>query len=187
MPQSLTSWRRNYPGPGVLVAHLRSELQAGRARRWRRLPLLSSLAPRRWTITHGSPIRRSAQTNAVRRRLRFGCVRQPSSRPTASWCNGAQRQRLCLPELRRLQNRGPRQRRRAALHPAAPAPDQRQGGALQPHAPRGMGLRSPVHLKPATHPGLGDLAAHLQLSPSPHQSWQAPSVSRLNNVSGHYI
>jgi hypothetical protein len=69
---------------------------------------------------------------------------------------------------------------------AAPTPDQRQGGAIQPHAARGMGLRSPLRLKPATPQGLDGLAAHLQPSPRPHQSRSAPARLTLNNVSGHY-
>jgi hypothetical protein len=80
--------------------------------------------------------------------------------------------------LVRVQFPGPvrsRKRRRATLHSATQAPDERQGGALQPHSARGMGLRSPLHLKRATNPRLDDLAPHLQPSPSSYQPRSAPA------------
>ena len=46
---------------------------------------------------------------------------------------------------------------------------QRQGRTVQPHPPRRMGIRPPLHLRRRTHRRPGRMAAHLQPSPLPHR------------------
>jgi hypothetical protein len=53
--------------------------------------------------------------------------------------------------------------------PSPTAPDQRQGRTLQPHPPRGMGLRPRLQLRSRTTTTARQLAAHLQPSPLPHR------------------
>ena len=60
-------------------------------------------------------------------------------------------------------------------HAPLPAPDQRQGRALQPHAARGMGLRSRLPLRAGTHGRARALAAPLQSPPRSHRPRRSTS------------
>ena len=53
--------------------------------------------------------------------------------------------------------------------PALPAPDQRQGRALQPDPPKRVGLRPPLPLRSRQNPSSGHLAPHVQPSSAPHR------------------
>ena len=69
----------------------------------------------------------------------------------------------------------PRRRHPPPPHAPLPAPDQRQGRALQPHAARGMGLRSRLPLRAGTHGRARALAAPLQSPPRSHRPRRSTS------------
>jgi hypothetical protein len=55
-----------------------------------------------------------------------------------------------------------------AVHPSAPAPDQRKGRALQPDPPRGVGLRPALSIKRRPAPLAVSPGPPVQPSPVPH-------------------
>ena len=89
---------------------------------------------------------------------------------------------LPVPAVRR----DPRRVDRPQAHPALPAPDQRQGRALQPHPARGMGLRPPVRQRSRASRGLRRLPAPLQPSPRPHRTRRTTPAARVTNLAGQY-
>ena len=59
------------------------------------------------------------------------------------------------------------------LHPTAPTSNQRQGGALQPNLPRGVGLRPSLPQQRRAQPLASGVAPPLQLPPVPHRARRA--------------
>ena len=102
--------------------------------------------------------------------------------PTASHRTGAHRQR---PQLHLVPVPGRPGRHRAPAHPSLHAAHQRQGRALQPHAPRRMGLRAHLHRKWPAHRGIAN-SLHTYNHHRFHTAIGGPPVSRVNNPAGYY-
>ena len=79
------------------------------------------------------------------------------------------RQRFVLPVLRLARRTRPDQRH-PQTHPALPAPDQWQGGALPPDPARGMGLHPRLELRPRTSSRVRRVHAFLQSPPFPRRA-----------------
>ena len=76
-----------------------------------------------------------------------GVLRRPRHHHPA----GADRQCLRLPPQRPSPGCGRRARRGAAVHPSLSAPNQRQGGTVQPHLAGRVGLPTPLRQQSGTH------------------------------------
>lgn len=98
-----------------------------------------------WMTNHALPTPASSKTRIRRPPPASGKAPTGPSPPPASPPVRPNRQRLLLP-LPRLQKR-PGPGHYPQTNPALPAPDQRQGRALQPHHAREKGLRPPLHLR----------------------------------------
>lgn len=107
------------------------------------------------------------------------CVTGPAARPRLLRRSGdhggagADRQRALL-QVTPVTRCPGRTRHQAQAHPPLPAPDQRQGRAVQPDPGRGMGLRPPLHQRDPEAGGVPGMAARLQSPPVPHRD-QRPS------------
>ena len=78
-----------------------------------------------------------------------------------------QRRLLPFPRLRRCPRRS---RNHTQAQQALPAPNQRKSRALQPHPPRGMGLRQGLQLSGRTASLLPGLRRVLQSAQAPHRT-----------------
>ena len=148
-------WRVRTGRTGQASARSRRAARAGASPRGLRLP-----PPRRRRPLPAGLLRDPHRRDARRPPPRSGSAPTRSSPPHGITVKrGAHRQRLLLP----LHGCGPRRSARRIkhqTHPALPAPDQRQGRAVQPHPARGMGLRPRLPLRSRTRGRLPRLAPH---------------------------
>lgn len=87
----------------------------------------------------------------------------------------------------RVHRRLPGARDAPGVHPSPLPLDQRQSRAPEPHAPDGMGLRTPVHLERRARPGPATLAPLLQPQAPPQQPRRATTDQPpVNNLLTNY-